>query len=43
MAQRLRTVPGVMELSGPGAERIVSRALTQLRHGSILTISASSP
>jgi RNA polymerase sigma-70 factor, ECF subfamily len=43
MAQRLRTVPGVLELSAPGAERIVNRALTQLRHGSILTVSASPP
>jgi RNA polymerase sigma-70 factor, ECF subfamily len=41
--QRVRATPGLLELSAPGAERIVSRALTQLRHGSILTISASPP
>jgi RNA polymerase sigma-70 factor, ECF subfamily len=40
---RLRAVAGLLELSAPGAERVLSRALTQLRHGSILTISASPP
>jgi RNA polymerase sigma-70 factor, ECF subfamily len=41
--QRMRAVPGLLELSAPGGERIVSRALTQLHHGSILTISTSPP
>lgn len=43
MPSRVRAVPGVMDLSAPGAERIVSRALTQLRHGSILTTSTTPP
>lgn len=43
MAQRLRAAPGLLDLPAQGAERIVSRALAQLRHGSILTISASPP
>jgi RNA polymerase sigma-70 factor, ECF subfamily len=43
MAQRLRATPGLLELSAQGGERIVSRALAQLRHGSLLTISASPP
>lgn len=40
---RLRTVPGVLDLSATRLERIVSRALAQLPHGSMLTISASPP
>lgn len=43
MAQRLRVTPGLLELPAQGAERIVGRALVQLRHGSILTISTSPP
>jgi RNA polymerase sigma factor (sigma-70 family) len=43
MAQRLRAAPGLLDLPAQGAERIVSRALAQLRHGSMLTISASPP
>jgi len=43
MAQRLRGTPGLLELSAQAGERVVSRALTQLRHGSMLTISASPP
>ena len=43
MPARLRAVPGLLELSAPGAQSIVGRALMQLRHGSILTISASPP
>jgi RNA polymerase sigma-70 factor, ECF subfamily len=42
-AQRLRSVAGLLELSASGGERVVSRALTQLRHGSIVTTSASPP
>jgi len=42
-AQRLRVATGLMELPAQGAERIVSRALTQLHHGSMLAISASPP
>lgn len=40
---RLRTVPGVLDLSVARLERIVSRALAQLPHGSMLTIPASAP
>jgi len=43
MAQRLRAAVGLMELSPERAERIASRALAQLAHGSMLTISASPP
>jgi RNA polymerase sigma-70 factor, ECF subfamily len=43
VSQRVRAVAGLLELSAPGVERIVSRALTQLGHGSILTNSASPP
>jgi RNA polymerase sigma-70 factor, ECF subfamily len=43
MPQRLRALPALLELSPQSAERIVSRALPQLRHGSIATISASPP
>ena len=43
VAQRLRAAPALLELPPQGAERIVSRALAQLRHGSMLTISASRP
>ena len=43
MAQRLRAAVGLMELSPERAERIASRALAQLTHGSMLTISASPP
>jgi RNA polymerase sigma-70 factor, ECF subfamily len=41
--QRLRAVPGVLDLSATRLERIVSRALAQLPHGSMLPISASAP
>jgi RNA polymerase sigma-70 factor, ECF subfamily len=43
MPARLRAAPGLLDLPAQGAERIVSRALAQLRHGSMLTISASPP
>jgi RNA polymerase sigma-70 factor, ECF subfamily len=42
-AQRLRSTPGVLEVSPERIELIVSRALAQLHHGSMLTISASTP
>lgn len=41
--QRLRSVPGVLDLTADRLERIVSRTLAQLPHGSMLTISASTP
>jgi len=41
--QRLRSVAGVLDLSAARLERIVGRALAQLPHGSMLTISASAP
>jgi RNA polymerase sigma-70 factor (ECF subfamily) len=41
--QRLRALPALLELSPQSAERIVSRALPRLRHGSMATISASPP
>ncbi len=43
MAQRLRAVAPLLEFSRERVERIVSRALAQLPHGSILTISAAPP
>ena len=43
MAQRLRAAAGLLELSPERAERIASHARAQLPHGSILTISASTP
>lgn len=43
MPQRLRALPSLLELSPQGAERVVSRALPQLRHGSMATISAPPP
>jgi len=41
--QRLRAVPGVLDLTAVRLERIVSRALARLPHGSMLTSSASAP
>ena len=41
--QRLRAAPALLELAPERAERIASHARTQLPHGSILTISASTP
>ncbi len=43
MAQRLRALAPLLELSRERAERIVSRALAQLPHGSIVRISAAPP
>jgi RNA polymerase sigma-70 factor (ECF subfamily) len=43
MPHRVRVAHGLLELTPQSAERIVARALAQLRHGSMLTISASSP
>jgi RNA polymerase sigma-70 factor, ECF subfamily len=40
---RVRTTPTVLALSGERGERIVSRVLTALPQGSMLTISASPP
>jgi RNA polymerase sigma-70 factor (ECF subfamily) len=42
-AQRLRTAPALLELTPERAERITSHARTQLPHGSMPTISASTP
>ena len=42
-AQRVRATPALLELSREACERIVSRALAQLAHGSMLTISAAPP
>ena len=42
-AQRLRAAPALLELAPERAERIANHARTQLSHGSILTISASTP
>src|SRR5215469_3310786 len=42
-AQRLRAAPGLLELAQERTERIASHARAQLPHGSILTISASTP
>jgi len=42
-AQRLRAAPGLLELTQERTERIASHARAQLPHGSILTISASTP
>jgi RNA polymerase sigma-70 factor, ECF subfamily len=43
IAQRLRAAAPLLEPSREATERIVSRALAQLAHGSMLTISASPP
>jgi len=43
MPQRMRAVHALLELSPQSVEHIVSRALTQLHHGSMATISASPP
>jgi RNA polymerase sigma-70 factor, ECF subfamily len=42
-AQRLRSTPGVLDVSPERLERIVSRALAQLPHDSLVTISAATP
>jgi len=42
-AQRLRAAPALLELQEERAERIASHARAQLPHGSILTVSASTP
>jgi RNA polymerase sigma-70 factor (ECF subfamily) len=42
-AQRLRATPALLELAQERAERIATHARAQLPHGSILTISASTP
>jgi hypothetical protein len=39
----MRAVHALLELSPQSVERIVSRALTQLHHGSMATISAPPP
>jgi len=41
--QRLRTAPALLELAPERTERIASNARAQLSHGSMLTISASTP
>jgi RNA polymerase sigma-70 factor, ECF subfamily len=41
--QRLRAAPALLELAQERADRIASHARAQLPHGSILTISASTP
>jgi RNA polymerase sigma-70 factor, ECF subfamily len=43
IAQRMRAAPPLLEPSPEATERIVSRTLAQLTHGSMLTISASPP
>ncbi|HUJ53376.1 MAG TPA: sigma-70 family RNA polymerase sigma factor [Steroidobacteraceae bacterium] len=43
LAQRVRTAASLLEPSREATERIVSRTLAQLSHGSMLTISASPP
>jgi len=43
IAQRTRAAPPLFEPSREATERIVSRTLAQLTHGSMLTISASPP
>jgi len=43
VAQRVRAAVRLLEPSREATERIVSRALAQLTHGSMLTISASPP
>src|SRR5215472_16103453 len=43
MPQRVRVAHTLLELPAQSVERIVSRALTQLHHGSMATISASPP
>ncbi|HYC09453.1 MAG TPA: sigma-70 family RNA polymerase sigma factor [Steroidobacteraceae bacterium] len=43
VAQRVRTTAPLLEPSHEATERIVSRTLAQLSHGSMLTISASPP
>jgi RNA polymerase sigma-70 factor, ECF subfamily len=42
-AQRLRAAPALLELAQERVERIASHTRAQLPHGSILTISASTP
>jgi RNA polymerase sigma-70 factor (ECF subfamily) len=41
--RRIRATPGLLEFAPARLERLVSRVLAQLPHGSMLTISASSP
>ena len=41
--QRVRAVPGLLELARERAERIACHARAQLPHGSMLTVSASAP
>ena len=43
VARRVRVAPGFLELTPERLDRIVKRVLAQLPHGSMLTISASSP
>ena len=43
MARRVRAAPGFLELTPERLDRIVKRVLAQLPHGSMLTISASTP
>ena len=43
VARRVRAASGFLELHAERLERIVQRVLAQLPHGSILTISASTP
>jgi len=43
VARRVRAASGFLELGAERLERIVQRVLAQLPHGSILTISASTP
>ena len=43
VVRRVRAASGVLELRAERLERIVQRVLAQLPHGSILTISASTP
>ena len=43
MAGRVRAAPGFLELTPERLDRIVKRVLAQLPHGSMLTISASTP
>jgi len=41
--RRIRATPALLELAPARLERLVSRVLAQLPHGSMLTISASTP
>ena len=43
IAVRIRALPALLEPSSQAVERIARRALAQLPHGSMLTISASTP